>query len=133
MQLFRTFSEIPLEEQGFIQALLQISVFQERLSFMVAGQNQTCAKTLALVVGASRGCCKLPLWGSGAKSLEALTTLAVPGFQIGFPYIILWSNLLLFRFLFVCVKLAWWLRLPDTTHKMATQNGKSCEHITNFF
>ena len=109
--------------QGFIQVLLLTSVFHEGLSFMAVGHNPACASMLSLAAGDSRGQCKPPLWGSGAKSLEDLIISAIPGFQIAFPWIIHSPDLFPLRSLFACVRLAWRLHLPPPhtkwQHKMA--------------
>ena len=73
---------------GFYPSTFLTSVFHEGLSFMAVGHNRMCISMLALAAGGSRGCDKAPLWSSGAKSLEALTISAIPGFQIAFPCII---------------------------------------------
>ena len=39
--------------KGFIQALLLISVFHKRLTFMAAGHNSTCISTLICTAGGS--------------------------------------------------------------------------------
>ena len=81
------FSFFAQQVQGFIQALLLTSVFHEGLSFMAIGYNLTCISMLTLAAGVSRRRYKPSLWGSGAKSLEALTISAIPGFQIAIPWI----------------------------------------------
>ena len=73
---------------GFIQALLMTSSFHEGLCFMTLGHNPTCISTLTLAAGVHMGCCKPPLWGPGAMSLEALAISQISGFQIAFPCII---------------------------------------------
>ena len=41
--------------------------------------------------------------------VEALAISTITGFQIAFRCIIRWPNLFIFRFLFACVRLAWWI------------------------
>ena len=70
--------------QGFIQAVLLTSVFHKRLSLWLYAITQCASVCWPLLLGVQGGAVS-PLGGSGAKPLEALTTLAIPGFKIAFP------------------------------------------------
>ena len=70
--------------QDFIQAVLLTSVFHKRLSLWLYTITQCASVCWPLQLGV-QGSAVSPLGGSGAKPLEALTILAIPGFQIAFP------------------------------------------------
>ena len=72
--------------------------------------------------------------GSRSNALGRFGHFADPRFSnsLSMHYMLTWSFPILVLFLSV-LDLEWWLCLPSITHLMATQKGKSCEHITIFF
>ena len=67
--------------------------------------TQRVAACWPLQLGAHIGRCKPPLWSPRAMSWKPLAIVSIPGFQIAFPCIIQWSNLLLFQVSF-CLRQA---------------------------
>ena len=111
--------------QSFIQALLLTCVFCQALNFMALGHNSTRVSTLVIATGRFMwGAVSLPCGVKGQCPWKLwLSQALIPGFLIAFPCIIWWPNLSIFRYIFACIRLAWWLHLPTINtkwqHKMA--------------
>ena len=106
-----------LHHQGFIQALLLASVFYEGLSFMFVGHNPTCINTLD-------PCSWVFIWGAVNPACEVQGQCLWKLWLFHWFQVFKWSfhssfdDLIFsfFRAILAFVRLAWWLRLPTTTH-----------------
>ena len=115
--------------QGFIQAVLLTSVFHKRLSLWLCGITQCASVCWPFQLGV-QGSAVSPLGGSGAKPLEALTILAIPGFQTAFPWIIRWPDLFPFKVSFCLHKTCMVTSSPTTIY---TLNGKiKCQFLWTY-
>ena len=90
-------------DQDFIQALLLTPVLHEGLSFMAVCHNPTCISMFVIITGGS--------------SHMNMAVLLIWCFKIAFACIFGDLIFSIFRSLFTCVRLAWWLCLPTTYTK----------------